>query len=204
MLASASLLPTRVRVSSGRRAVALAVGHLDPPPAAGAPPRKACIVVVTAGWSVLAFDHNLRLLWENTLSADFPARALPREVAALLTSHSVRVGDRGTVIVGGSVELAAMADGDQDALEAAAEAERRQRSRQGGAGPRGAQGDPTLLEVAAEAEAGEAEGAEAELRPRRGLDRSHHFNYYAFEGRSGQARRPAAAAQRLKQRRTRF
>jgi hypothetical protein len=48
--------------------VALAAGSLDGPksnPREGA--RKQVIVVVTAGWSILCFDHNLKLLWENNV-----------------------------------------------------------------------------------------------------------------------------------------
>lgn len=66
--AETSLLPSRVRVATGRTPVALAAGSLDGPKSnsrEGA--RKQVIVVVTAGWSILCFDHNLKLLWENNV-----------------------------------------------------------------------------------------------------------------------------------------
>lgn len=61
--AEVSLLPERVRVSAGRRPVAMATGvvirHLRPGETS-----KEVLVVVTAGWSILCFDHNLKKLWE--------------------------------------------------------------------------------------------------------------------------------------------
>lgn len=174
ILWQASLTPTHVRIASGRRAVSITAGYVDPPPAVGAPPRKGIIVVVTAGWSVLAFDHNLRLLWENSLSEEFPPRATVREVAALVTNHSMRTQDRGMVLIGGSVELGDLSGGAEDPLEAP-QVQRRWR---GVMSP----------DKHAELDAEEVEGAEAELRSKRGLDRSQHFNYYAFEGRTGARR----------------
>lgn len=98
--------------------VAMAAGHLDPPPreqirpprkqasgAQGRPcarchmepasrrntltrlathPRLAAqvLVVVTASWQVLAFDHNLKLMWQQPLHESLPAHASVREVRA--------------------------------------------------------------------------------------------------------------------------
>jgi len=160
VLAEASLLPAFVRVASGRRAVALAVGHLDGAQARGnatntsaraPPPRKAVIVVLTAGWSVLCFDHNLALLWEKALGGDFPLGWEPREVAALVTSHALQPGDRGLVLVAASAA-------------------------------RGEGGDPLEAEEAEEARGAGRSGA---LGGGAGVDGSHHVNYYAFEGRGG-------------------
>ena len=107
MLAQASLLPAHVRVASGRRAAALAAGHLDAAAVAGngsaaAPPRKAVVAVLTAGWTLLLFDHNLRLLWEHSLAADFPGGWAPREGALLVAATPLSPGDRGAVFVAAS------------------------------------------------------------------------------------------------------
>jgi len=65
-IATASLMPANVRVSVGRHAIAMAVGHLTPPSEEhGAGSRKAVVVVVTASWHVLCFDHNLKLMWQG-------------------------------------------------------------------------------------------------------------------------------------------
>ena len=155
-------------MASGRRAVALAVGHLEAASALNsssslvvAPPRKSVIVVLTAGWSLLCFDHNLRLLWETALGADFPQGWAAREVAVLVAPSPLRPGDVGLVLVAAS---AARQEG-ADPLEKEVEWEGRvMRGRRGGAG----------------AAAGGAGGA--------GVDGTHHVNYYAFEGRSGAPR----------------
>lgn len=66
VLAEVSLLPDKIRVSSGRRAVALATGVVDRTYKPGKP-QKQVLVVVTSGWSVMCFDHNLKKLWETNL-----------------------------------------------------------------------------------------------------------------------------------------
>lgn len=66
VLAVVSLLPDKVRVSTGRRAVAMATGVVDRTYKAGQP-LKQVLVVVTSGWSVMCFDHNLKKLWEVNL-----------------------------------------------------------------------------------------------------------------------------------------
>jgi hypothetical protein len=166
VLAQASLLPSRVRVASGRRAVALGVGHLDAHAVAvgnaSAPLRKSVIAVVTAGWTVMCFDHNLRLLWEHALGADFPRGWVPREVAVVVTTVPLQPGDRGSVYVAASAARpdAGSREGGEDALEEEEAWERVMRGRRGGAG---------------------AEGAPVGA----GVDGTHHVNYYAFEGRTG-------------------
>lgn len=65
VLAEVSLLPDKIRISSGRRAVAMAAGIVDRDKPGQAP--KQVLVVVTSGWSVMCFDHNLKKLWENNL-----------------------------------------------------------------------------------------------------------------------------------------
>lgn len=65
VLAEVSLLPDKIRISSGRRAVAMAAGIVDRDKPGQA--QKQVLVVVTSGWSVMCFDHNLKKLWENNL-----------------------------------------------------------------------------------------------------------------------------------------
>jgi hypothetical protein len=181
VLAQASLLPAHVRVASGRRAVALAVGHVDAQGGSGeplranatAPPRKSVTAVLTAGWTVLCFDHNLRLLWEHALGADFPQGWTPREVAVTVTTAALRPGDRGSVFVAASAARpdTGAHEGAEDALEeeeAWEERLNRGSRRRGGAG--GGAGDDAAADSGA------------------GVDATHHVNYYAFEGHTGALR----------------
>lgn len=75
VLAEISLLPDKIRVASGRRAVAMATGVIDRYYKDGTP-QKQVLVVVTSGWSVLCFDHNLKKLWETNLQVFYLLRSL--------------------------------------------------------------------------------------------------------------------------------
>lgn len=66
VLAEVSLLPDKIRIASGRRAVAMATGFIDRT-YNKREPRKQVLVVVTSGWFVMCFDHNLKKLWEANL-----------------------------------------------------------------------------------------------------------------------------------------
>lgn len=66
VLAEVSLLPDKIRVASGRRAIAMAAGVVDRIYKHGQV-QKQVLVVVTSGWSVMCFDHNLKKLWEKNL-----------------------------------------------------------------------------------------------------------------------------------------
>lgn len=68
-------MPDKIRVASGRRAVAMATGVIDRYYKDGTP-QKQVLVVVTSGWSVLCFDHNLNKLWETNLQVLNPFRPL--------------------------------------------------------------------------------------------------------------------------------
>ncbi|CAN6192339.1 unnamed protein product [Urochloa humidicola] len=103
-MADISLLPDNVRVASGRRPIAMAVGNVDRSYRAGEV-RKQVLVVVTSGWSVMCFDHNLKKLWEQNLQDDFPHGAHHREVAITITNYTLKHGDAGLVIVGGRMEM---------------------------------------------------------------------------------------------------
>jgi hypothetical protein len=105
LMADVSLLPSNVRLSSGRRPVAMAVGTVDRHYAHAPSPSKQLLVVVTSGWSVMCFDHNLKKLWEANLQDDFPHAAHHREVAISITNYTLKHGDAGLVIVGGRMEM---------------------------------------------------------------------------------------------------
>lgn len=59
----------------------MAVGFIDPEPVERVrPPRKQVLVVVTASWQVLCFDHNLGLMWETAIEESLPHNARLAEV----------------------------------------------------------------------------------------------------------------------------
>lgn len=63
-----SLAPPQEPITKQWDAIALAVGHIDPPPEELVKaPRKQVLVVVTANLHVHCFDHNLRLMWTKLL-----------------------------------------------------------------------------------------------------------------------------------------
>ncbi|KAB1204498.1 hypothetical protein CJ030_MR8G021849 [Morella rubra] len=80
---------------------------------------KQVLVVVTSGWSVMCFDHNLKKLWENNLQKwslvvlildtyrqeNFPHNAHHREIAISVSNYALKHGDAGLVIVGGRMEM---------------------------------------------------------------------------------------------------
>ena len=104
-------LRTHTGLSTGRRPMALRAGHLRLESGGGV--RRQVVVVVTEDWTVLAFDHELRLLWEHSLgrsSLDSPVaadgaalrrHAYLREVAVSVSAHPIYAGDRGAVLVAG-------------------------------------------------------------------------------------------------------
>ncbi|XP_050126192.1 uncharacterized protein LOC126603407 [Malus sylvestris] len=103
VLAEVSLLPDKIRISSGRRAVAMATGVIDKL-RPGQRPRQV-LVVVTSGWSVMCFDSNLQRLWKVDLQEDFPHNAHHREIAISISNYTLKHGDTGLVIVGGRMEM---------------------------------------------------------------------------------------------------
>ena len=126
--------------------------------------------MVTEGWHVVCFDHNLRVMWERALGEDFPRHAKPREAAVLVTAAAVFEGDRGTVIVGGRVDSGVIDEesdvfGSFDPLNAELERERAVRTRAGGDASR-----------SSAAEASSSSNAKS----------ARHFNYYAFETGTGE------------------
>ncbi|KAI4314801.1 hypothetical protein L6164_027673 [Bauhinia variegata] len=156
ILAEVSLLPDKIRISSGRRPVAMATGYIDRYRAGQ--PQKQVLVVVTSGWSVMCFDSNLQKLWENNLQEDFPHNAHHREVAISISNYTLKHGDTGLIIVGGRMEMQPhiLMDPFEEMEMGAKFAEQRRRS-------------------ATEKETSENSGT-VDLR---------HFAFYAFAGRSG-------------------
>ena len=71
--------------------------------------RQQFIVVIFKSWQVLCFDHQLRLQWETSASRIQSILSIGvlvhREVAAMVSSISIVPGDRGAIIVGGSMGL---------------------------------------------------------------------------------------------------
>ncbi|KAL3844707.1 hypothetical protein ACJIZ3_002110 [Penstemon smallii] len=104
LLAEVSLLPDKVRIATGRRAVAMATGVINKY-CNKWKPRKQVLVVVTSGWSVLCFDHNLRKLWDVNLQKDFPNNAHHEEIAISITNYTLRRKDSGLIIVGGRMGM---------------------------------------------------------------------------------------------------
>ncbi|KAA8547443.1 hypothetical protein F0562_003693 [Nyssa sinensis] len=157
VLAEVTLLPDKIRIASGRRAVAMAAGVIDRTYKRGQL-EKQVIVVVTSGWSVMCFDHNLKKLWETNLQEDFPHNAHHREIAISIRNYTLKHGDTGLVIVGGRMEMQShlYVDPFEEIGMADKNAEQHRRS-------------------ANEKEASENSGT-VDLR---------HFSFYAFAGRTG-------------------
>ncbi|KAG2490863.1 hypothetical protein HYH03_010781 [Edaphochlamys debaryana] len=185
---SISLLFKRALVAAGHRPVALAVGYIDPMTVELVRAlRKQVVVVVTASWQVLCFDHNLVLLWEYDARVHFPHHSRIKEVAIYISPHQVHAADRGLVIVGASVMRGDLSSGE---------------GLQSVTGPNGTQrffedDDVLLSEMREDAErrahlkgAGMAEEL-ADLDkddPLAGLPGSRHFSYVALEGAKGAQR----------------
>ncbi|KAG2434923.1 hypothetical protein HYH02_012121 [Chlamydomonas schloesseri] len=186
---SISLLFKRALVAAGHRPVALQVGYIDPLPLERVRPlRKQVIVVVTASWQVLCFDHNLVLLWEYDARVHFPHHSHIKEVAVYISPHQVHTADRGLVVVGASVMRGDLASG--EGLESVA----------GGANGTASffeDDDVLLSEMREDAERrrlSKGAGLAEQLSdldkddPLAGLPGSRHFSYVALEGGKGAVR----------------
>ncbi|MCD7447497.1 hypothetical protein HAX54_030363, partial [Datura stramonium] len=73
LVAEVSLLPDKIRIVSGRRAVAMTTSVIDRN--YNHRESRKQVLVVTSGWSMMCFDHNLKKLWEVNLQEDFPHNA---------------------------------------------------------------------------------------------------------------------------------
>ena len=115
LIARTSLLAS-VEVSVGRQPVAMGTGFITPFDENAAEPRKRVVVVLTDGWVALCFNHKLELLWEVEVNAFVdsfvPGASLAandlyfREavVSVLPVGVDPSRGDKGVVLVGGSVQ----------------------------------------------------------------------------------------------------
>ncbi|KAK4754079.1 hypothetical protein SAY87_002183 [Trapa incisa] len=160
VLAEVTLLPDKVRVASGRRPVAMATGIIDRTYKPGQP-LKQVLVVVTSGWSVMCFDHNLKKLWEANLQEDFPHNAHHREISISISNFTIKHGDSGLIIVGGRMEMQPHIQ--LDPFEELGKAEK----------------NAELLRRSADEKEVTENSATVDLR---------HFAFYAFAGRSGAVR----------------
>ncbi|OMO84554.1 hypothetical protein COLO4_21984 [Corchorus olitorius] len=124
-------------------------------------PQKQVLVVVTSGWWVLCFDHNLKKLWESNHQDDFPHNAHHREIAISISNYTLKHGDSGLVIVGGRMEMQPhiYLDPFEEIGMAERDAEQHRRS------------------------ASEKEGSENS-----GTVNLRHFAFYAHDGRKGELR----------------
>lgn len=161
VLANVSLLPDKVRIAAGRFPVAMAAGSIQRTFKEG-DITKQVLVVVTAGWSVICFDHNLKKLWEADLEQEFPTQARHKEVSILITNYTLKHGDMGLIIVGGSMEVQPQVflDPFEEELLAERRAERHRR-------------------------AAEEREASEDLSAERSGENARHMHYYAFAGRTG-------------------
>ncbi|KAL5752565.1 hypothetical protein ACOSP7_022762 [Xanthoceras sorbifolium] len=160
VLAEVSLLPDKIRIASGRRAVAMATGVIDRTYKQGQP-LKQVLVVVTSGWSVMCFDHNLKKLWDTNLQEDFPPNAHHREIAISISNYTLKHGDTGLVIVGGRMEVQPHAY--MDPFE-------------------------EIGMVEKNAEQHRRSASEKEAADNSGTVNLRHFAFYAFAGRNGALR----------------
>eukprot|EP00249_Psilotum_nudum_P018309 c26740_g1_i2 orf=290-2380(+) len=163
LLATVSLLPERVRVAAGRQPVAMAAGAIQR--VGEGERRKEVVVVLTAGWNIICFDHNLKKLWEADVQEDFPHGAHHREVSILITNYTLKHGDNGLIIVGGSMEVQPhlFLDPFEEVLVSEREAERHRHS---------ATEKENTEDLSAQVSSGE----------------TRHMTYYAFAGGSGLVR----------------
>ncbi|KAI5078865.1 hypothetical protein GOP47_0006536 [Adiantum capillus-veneris] len=161
VLAKVSLLPDKVRIAAGRLPVAMSAGSIQRTFRDG-DVSKQVLVVVTAGWSVICYDHNLNKLWETDLGEEFPAHVRHKEVSILITNYTLKHGDMGLIIVGGSVDAQPQLLLDPFEEELVAE-KRAQRFRH----------------------AAEEEQKTEDLPPERSGETARHMHYYAFAGRTG-------------------
>ncbi|KAG0605780.1 hypothetical protein M758_9G087200 [Ceratodon purpureus] len=164
VLAEVSLLPDRVRVGAGRRPVALAAGEVKRT-YRSQELKKQVIVVVTAGWNIMCFDHNLKKLWEDDVQDDFPHGSHHKEVAISISNYTLKHGDTGLIIVGGSMEVQPQVH--LDPFEEELLAERAMESHRRSA---------------------DSKEEEEDVSKKMGGGKERHFSYYAYAGMTGTRR----------------
>ncbi len=178
----ASLL-TAMAGERGRQAVAMATGYIDKYSIRRH--RNQIVVVVTEDWTVLCFDHRLRLRWEHAIPIKIAEDQVLSEVSIFIGAHPMRQGDRGVVVVGGRVVSR------DDATAYGMHQERP-------AGPQGAGAgmeDKETRRAQHRAKTGSEDGTRAAddvpetlFNDGTHFDREQHFSFYAFDAGSGQRR----------------
>ncbi|KAJ0968516.1 hypothetical protein J5N97_025433 [Dioscorea zingiberensis] len=149
VLAEVSLLPDKIRVASEG---ALSLWQQI---------QKQVLVVVTSGWSVMCFDHNLKKLWENNLQEHFPHGSHHREIAISISNYTLKHGDSGLVIVGGRMEM--QHHSTMDLFEETFASEKSSDSQRRSANENESSGDSQTVDL-------------------------RHFAFFAFAGQSGSLR----------------
>ena len=71
--------------------------------------RKKVIVILTDGYVLLCFNHNLKLIWETTID-HLPPDVYFKEIAIAITPSKIRVNDKGLVVVGNTLVLKKLAE----------------------------------------------------------------------------------------------
>lgn len=132
--------------------------------------RKGVVVVVTEGWHVVCFDHNLNVLWEHALGEGFAKLGVPLEAAAIVTDVAVFEGDRGLVVIGGRSGTHVTHGGVHSSTDFSAEHH-----------------DPLAEELEIEHDVKTHRGGRKENQ-KESTKTANHFNYYAFETATGDLR----------------
>ena len=103
-------LRTHTGLAAGRRSMALCTGMLRSSADASGR-RRQIVVAVTEDRTVLAFDHELRPLWEHSIgrTSAGAAAASAGEVTVAVVPHPRYTGDVGAVLVAGHAQQRARA-----------------------------------------------------------------------------------------------
>jgi hypothetical protein len=145
---------------------ALSTGYITPRPTDLVHSlRKQIVVAVTSSGHVLVLDHNLKLMWKESLKEHMPNNGELEEVAIVITEHAATKNDRGLIVIGGRPEPDTLADDieEDDLFDEEILAEKLQRLHE-----HGRSRSDGLDEVGGD---GGASG--------------RHFSYFAFSGDAG-------------------
>ena len=145
---------------------ALSTGYITPRPSDLVHSlRKQVVVVVTANGHILVLDHNLKLMWKQSLQEHMPNDGELKEVAIVITEHAATKTDRGLIVIGARAEPDTLADDieEDDFLDEELLAEKMARLQE-----RGRSKSDGLNEVGGD---GGASG--------------RHFSYFAYSGDAG-------------------
>jgi hypothetical protein len=152
--------------TKGRQAVGLASGYIVS--YSETANREQIVVIVTENFQILAYNSKFDLMWAKTIAVDLSESYLT-DVAILINSNSMRVEDTGSVIIGARLQHKAKLDKYH------------------------LHGETTVQEASGN-EFPESnfnpEGTESLLHDgtERQFGRDSHYNYYAFDGLSGEER----------------